>query len=321
MPKRSNQFQQLITYITGQLAPLDATVAESVELLEQGVARPVRREVDVLIELHAGLSLVRVAVECRDRDRLDDVQWIDGLLGKYANLPVDQVIAISSSGFSEAARVKAELNNIRLMSLEEASGADWPVQFARLGVLKIEQTYSIQSVTLELEPAPKEDVSPDAEVILRMSESQIRDTESDRATIRDLIDSIRDDILAKARTYLQSHMLEIFETVADLNKTAVIEHRLPTQPGLFIRTASGSESEIKAITFKLVVHTIRADTEVRRHLLGDKAMVTSAVLTDDDDADAEYKISAVQVAGRAEGKVFVERQKRKRKRSYSFSEK
>jgi hypothetical protein len=62
MPKRSNQFQKIVTYIAKQLAPLGATVKESVELPENGVSE-VLREVDTLIEVGAGLTHVRIAVE------------------------------------------------------------------------------------------------------------------------------------------------------------------------------------------------------------------------------------------------------------------
>ena len=86
MPKRSNQFQKIVTYIAEQLAPLGATVRESVELPESGVSE-VLREVDTLIEMDAGLTRVRIAVESRERSRKDDIQWVDDLIGKYALLP------------------------------------------------------------------------------------------------------------------------------------------------------------------------------------------------------------------------------------------
>jgi hypothetical protein len=311
MPKRSNQFQQLITYVTGQLAPLGASVRESVELEEQGVPRPIKREVDVLIELDAGLSPVRVGIECRDRGRLDDIQWVDGLIGKYANLPVNQVIAVSSSGFSETARAKAELNNIRLMSLEEASETDWPAQFHRLGMLQVSQTYSVQSVSVELDPTIAEPLSADTRVILRSSDQTDGGDDTDEATLGDLINSVRDEMLAKARAYVSTHALEVFKTVADLDKIAIIEQRLPIQPGLFLHTAAGSESQIKAIILTVVVQTTKTHAEVRRHVLSDKAMVTSAVIAGDEPG-IELKISAVQVSGKREGKVFIERHKPKR---------
>lgn len=64
MPKRSNQFQKIVTYVAEQLAPFGARVGESVELPEQGLDG-VSREVDTLIEIEAGLSTVQIAVENR----------------------------------------------------------------------------------------------------------------------------------------------------------------------------------------------------------------------------------------------------------------
>jgi hypothetical protein len=73
MPKRSNQFQKIVTYIAEQLAPLGATVKESVELPEKGMSGVVR-EVDTLIEVGGGLTRVQIAVESRDRGRKDDIE-------------------------------------------------------------------------------------------------------------------------------------------------------------------------------------------------------------------------------------------------------
>ena len=312
MPKRSNQFQRIITFITEQLAPVGATVRESVELVEQGIAHPIKREVDVLMEMDIGLGSVRVALECRDRSRPDDLQWIDGLIGKYRNLPVHKVIAVSSSGFSPSARVKAELNNIILMTFAEASETNWPAEFARLGMLKVSQTLSLHSVELELEPVPDEDVPPDARVVLRSPGTPAGDGTTEDIPVDDLVASVRDKVLHDAHEYLRNHMLEVYKTVGDLDKTALIVHRLHTSPGLFVQTRATKEYAIKSMTFLIAVRTVRTDATIRRQLLEDKAMATSAVLTDEREGGADYEVSAVQVAEKSEVKVFIERRAGKR---------
>jgi hypothetical protein len=80
----------------------------------------IEREIDVAVESTVGHHEVLIAIECRDHGRPANIQWIDALVGKYADLPVSNVIAVSSSGFSKRARQKAEKVNIRTITLEQA---------------------------------------------------------------------------------------------------------------------------------------------------------------------------------------------------------
>ena len=161
MPKRSNQFQKLIKFITDQLVPEGATVEESVELEEMGVDNSSKREVDILIQYDIGIAPIRIAIECRDRTRKDDITWIDGIAGKYKNLPVNKVIAISNSGFSSTALQKAELNNIETLTLEEATKMEWQKHFLKLGIAQINQRIDFHKAELTTVPALKEEISPD----------------------------------------------------------------------------------------------------------------------------------------------------------------
>lgn len=127
MGKQTNEFQRLIRRIYVQIAGLrGATVRESVMLVDR--ASGTNREVDVLVEFAFAGHTHRLAVECRDRKKKDDVQWVDGLIGKYSHLPVNKVVAVSKSGFSEGARQKAAncIIDIELMTLSEATATNWP---------------------------------------------------------------------------------------------------------------------------------------------------------------------------------------------------
>ena len=83
------------------------------------------REVDILLTTTVASHKVRVAIECRDYDRTQDITWIDGLIGKYVNLDIDRVIAISHSPYSASAVQKAVQHNIELLTLDEAQKVDW----------------------------------------------------------------------------------------------------------------------------------------------------------------------------------------------------
>ncbi len=123
MPRRTNEFQQVVLRIYGALSGTASTVEESVLLKEKN--SEAEREVDVLVTSSVAGHLMRVAVECRDHGRDQDITWVDSLVGKYANLDVQKVVAISHTDFSATAKQKAAQHNIELLTLKEEREADW----------------------------------------------------------------------------------------------------------------------------------------------------------------------------------------------------
>ena len=123
MPKRTNDFQRLVKRIHTALAGTAAEVEESALVKEKNSSA--QREVDVLISTTVAGHKIRVAIECRDHTRGQDITWIDSLIGKYTNLDVDKVIAVSHTPFGNSAVEKAQQNNIEVLTLEEAGAVDW----------------------------------------------------------------------------------------------------------------------------------------------------------------------------------------------------
>jgi hypothetical protein len=123
MPKRTNEFQQMVTSIYSQIVPAGGRVTESAFLRENGTGA--EREVDVLIEHNVAGHDIKIAVECRDHGRDQNLAWIDGLIGKYSRLKVNQIIAVSSSPFSDSAKTKAADHNIEAITVNEALTTDW----------------------------------------------------------------------------------------------------------------------------------------------------------------------------------------------------
>ena len=183
MPRRSNDFQRMIAEIYRQLAPTGARVSESALVRE--LSSGSYREVDVLIEHVVVDTDVVIAVECRDRRRPSDLVWIDELIGKYAHLPVDRVIAVSRSGFSDAARQKAKASRIELRTLDECTRADWPheLQFAAIGRLDVNVSYLSYEWVMEPPTDPSQrlteiiiaDIPVDLEIFSAVEEANIRD--------------------------------------------------------------------------------------------------------------------------------------------------
>ena len=151
MPKRTNPFQTLIAFIERELAGSGVKVTESAMLSEGGSNE---REVDILIEAEINGHPVCIALECRDHKRPQDVTWIDCLIGKYIDLRVDRVVAVSSSGFSAGALEKANRHRIRTLTLEQALEHNWPEEFERVIAKFVSQTLISLSANLKFGNGP-----------------------------------------------------------------------------------------------------------------------------------------------------------------------
>lgn len=79
------------------------------------------REVDVSVRVTTTQGPRFIAIECRDRGSVQDVTWVEQLTAKKVSIAADVLIAVSSSSFSEAARIKAEKRGILLRTVEEFS--------------------------------------------------------------------------------------------------------------------------------------------------------------------------------------------------------
>lgn len=135
MPKRSNFFQRLVFQIEQAMVDVTETkVTESVLMTDQRTGEA--REIDVLIEAKVSGYSLRIAVECRNYRRKCDSTWIDQLIGKYEDLPVDKVVAVSRRGFTEPAKAKALQHGIVPLSLSEVSAADWDSVLTETGTTR-----------------------------------------------------------------------------------------------------------------------------------------------------------------------------------------
>jgi hypothetical protein len=82
------------------------------------------RQIDVTIRRDGKLTIV----ECRIHKDPQDVTWMEELIGRRASLRADTVIAVSSSGFTEGAVLKAEKFGIILRDFDTLTAEevrDW----------------------------------------------------------------------------------------------------------------------------------------------------------------------------------------------------
>ncbi len=121
MPKRTNEFQQLIYAINLQLAK-EATVTES-KLLRHRLTGA-EREVDVVIEIEIGPYRPIIGIECRAHERPQDVEWVEQAHTKHKHL-TDKLVLVSQSGFTPQAKNLAKTLGIETLTLAGAEKVDW----------------------------------------------------------------------------------------------------------------------------------------------------------------------------------------------------
>jgi hypothetical protein len=144
------------------------------------------REVDVAVRGRIGSHRVLVIVECRDRAGAQDVRWIEELVGKRSDVGANVAVAVSSSGFTTAARNMAAANWIQLRTVEQVSDAD-VLSWLRIATIKMRQgNFHIETIRFAPPPeAPVENVG--AQVMASFESQSLRELNTDQpASVADI---------------------------------------------------------------------------------------------------------------------------------------
>jgi hypothetical protein len=152
MPQRTNEYQQVAARIQTALHAGVATVRESV-MVDDNRAKT-KTEIDILIEYDLGGQHYRTAVECRDRSRSADLNWIRELKTKREGCGLDGMIAVHSKGFSAAAIELAKAENIRTVTLERLEETDWPAAIGGYNALLFQYCHVVVTNPFYALPSP-----------------------------------------------------------------------------------------------------------------------------------------------------------------------
>lgn len=255
MPPRSNEFQRLVKLIYEQIKPEGASVRESAMLRERGSV--VEREVDVLVETTIADVTIRLAVECRDRSRADDIEWIDQLIGKYRDLPVDKVIAVSAAGVTKAASEKAGANKIEVRTLREALDADWPKELKKSQFANLNINVKPTSYCVFTEPE-----WPDKTPPVRVS---FHGNDLIKADFESFLTQTGHREIARILETKTDHPLRRIE---NLNQGYEIEFELAVADPVTLMSIYGTEHRLVHMTLRCKVDFRYEDVPVARHLFG-----------------------------------------------------
>lgn len=124
------EFERQVARIVWTLEATGATVKWNDRIPDPDNPRQ-RRQIDVTVKRESSLTIV----ECRLHSEPQNVKWIEELVGRRLSLGADSVIAVSSSGFTNGAKLKAERFGIFLRTLTEVSDDEVRSWGARTEVL------------------------------------------------------------------------------------------------------------------------------------------------------------------------------------------
>lgn len=281
MPKRTNDFQNLIKSIYDQIVPDDGKVTESEMIYDKDAE--VLREVDILVEYRYAHHDFKVAIECRDRSRKDSVEWMDSLIGKAKSLPVNKVVAVSKEGFTEAAKSKAKANGIDTLTLDEAIDTDWSNFPFKPGVAIITSgNFRLHDVLYK----KGERYRPLIDLDLR---SSVVINGEDCGPIKGNFEYFFiSHLLPFIQTKKQKEIMELFKTRADFDKKIYIEldHTLPD---IYARLPSGEEIDISVLKF-IVFGTLSTEEVEQKHYKFNGLMVSTGEHLDSDGSTIKFNI-------------------------------
>ena len=116
MPREGRTLEKLIASLEKLLTGTNVEI-KSPDYIK-GVNSESLREVDVSLRTQIGSIEILVILECRDRQKTDDVTWIEQLATKRMDVLASKAVSISSSGFSSGAIKTAKHFGIELRTIE-----------------------------------------------------------------------------------------------------------------------------------------------------------------------------------------------------------
>lgn len=120
--KKWRQFERLVARIEKAAAPVGATVTSPDRIPE--LATGIAQQVDISIRVRVGTADLLIIVECRDRRRPAGKAWIDELAARGQAIGASKIIAVSASGFTKPAKLKAQVHGIELRELAKVTVSD-----------------------------------------------------------------------------------------------------------------------------------------------------------------------------------------------------
>ena len=263
MPKRTNEFQDLIELLEYQIAPEGATVSPSVLLRDARTGED--REVDILIEHVAGIHPIRIGIEVRAHKRPASSTWIEAISAKHRDLSIDKSIAVSKSGFYRPAIEKAKALKIDTLTLREASDIDWKSKIDSIPNVKIETfvvPYLTKATLVFMHESSRQAFANADLWNVRLFNA----AGESRNTVKELIDSILSN----------KDFVSLAEQHTPANAGATLDSELRLEEGSFAEAADKARHLVRSVKIKAKCHMYSSDAKLEKGRYRDVAVALAS---------------------------------------------
>jgi hypothetical protein len=116
------RFEALVAKVQSSLSPdAKVTLDESIP----GLSSHVKRQIDITVRRNIGQFEILIVIDCKDYTRPVDVKDIEEFIGLVEDVGANKGAMVSASGFTEAAKTRAQGCGIDLYRLVDAEEHDW----------------------------------------------------------------------------------------------------------------------------------------------------------------------------------------------------
>jgi hypothetical protein len=129
VPRQGRALEQLVAELERVLGPTDVVITSPDYIV--GRESGSRREVDISLRARVGSAQILVIAECRDRQEVQDVTWIEQLATKKEDVGANKAIAVCLEGFTSGAQNLAAARQIDLRTITTVTD---PEVFGWLGM-------------------------------------------------------------------------------------------------------------------------------------------------------------------------------------------
>lgn len=118
MAKQGSSLEQLVKAIQTTIKDSPNTFVQTNVKIED--TNGIKREIDVLVEDSNTSPTTLIAFECKDYNKAVDVQIVDAVVGKFADIPsIQKKVIVANKGYSTSAKIKAAKHGIELRTLSK----------------------------------------------------------------------------------------------------------------------------------------------------------------------------------------------------------
>lgn len=118
MAKQGSSLEQLVKAIQTTIKDSPNTFVQTNVKIED--TNGIKREIDVLVEDSNTSPTTLIAFECKDYNKAVDVQIVDAVVGKFADIPsIQKTVIVANKGYSTSAKIKAAKHGIELRTLSK----------------------------------------------------------------------------------------------------------------------------------------------------------------------------------------------------------